>query len=113
MYKLGLEKEMEPEIKLPASVGSQGKQENPRKTFNSTSLTTLKSLTLWIRTNWEILQEMGIPDHFTCSLRILCIGQEVTGPDMKQGSGSQLGEEYDKAVHHHPACLTSMQSTPC
>ena len=39
----------ESEIKLPTSIGSQKKQENSRKT--SASLTTLKSLTLWITTN--------------------------------------------------------------
>ena len=27
---------------------------------------------------WEILQEMGIPDHLTCLLRNLYAGQEVT-----------------------------------
>ena len=27
---------------------------------------------------WEILQEMGIPDHFTCLLRNLYAGQEST-----------------------------------
>ena len=27
---------------------------------------------------WEILQEMEIPDHLTCLLRNLCIGQEAT-----------------------------------
>ena len=32
MFKLGLEKAEEPEIKLPASVGSSKKQENSRKT---------------------------------------------------------------------------------
>ena len=26
---------------------------------------------------WEILQEMGIPDHLTCHLRNLCAGQEA------------------------------------
>ena len=36
------------------------KQRNSRKT--SASLTTLKTLTVWITTNWKILQEMGIPD---------------------------------------------------
>ena len=44
MYKLDLEKAKEPEIKLPASVGSQKKQGNSRKTSTSDSLTTLKSL---------------------------------------------------------------------
>ena len=27
---------------------------------------------------WKILQEMGIPDHLTCLLRILYAGQEAT-----------------------------------
>ena len=27
---------------------------------------------------WEILKEMGIPDHLTCLLRNLCAGQEAT-----------------------------------
>ena len=27
---------------------------------------------------WKILKEMGIPDHLTCLLRILCAGQEAT-----------------------------------
>ena len=27
---------------------------------------------------WKILQEMGIPDHSTCLLRNLCVGQEAT-----------------------------------
>ena len=51
MYKLDLEKAKEPEIKLPASIGSQKKQGNSRKTSTSDSLTTLKSLTEWITIN--------------------------------------------------------------
>ena len=27
---------------------------------------------------WEILKEMGIPDHLTCLLRNLCACQEAT-----------------------------------
>ena len=61
MYKLDLEKAEEPEIKLPTSVESSKKQENSRKTSTSVSLTTLKPLTVWITTNWKILEEMGIP----------------------------------------------------
>ena len=48
IYKLGLEKAQEPEIKLPTLVGSWGKQGNSRKISTSTSLTTLKPLTVWI-----------------------------------------------------------------
>ena len=48
--------------KLPTSAGSPIKQENSRKTATSTLLTVPKPLTVWITTNWKVLQEMGIPD---------------------------------------------------
>ena len=48
---LDLEKAEEPEIKLPTFVGSWRKQVNSRKTPTSASLTTLKSLSVWITTN--------------------------------------------------------------
>ena len=50
--QLGLEKAEEPEIKLPTFAGSQRKQGNSRKTFISVTLTILKSLTVWIITNY-------------------------------------------------------------
>ena len=78
MYKLGLEKAEEQEIKWPTPTGSQKKQGNSRETFTSASLTMLKPLTVWITTNWQILQEMGIPDHLTCFLGNLYSGQEAT-----------------------------------
>ena len=37
-----------------------------------------KPLTVRIITNWNILKEMGIPDHLTCLLRNLYAGQEAT-----------------------------------
>ena len=55
-----------------------GEQGNPRKEYTSASLTTLKTLTAWITTNWEIIKEMGVPDHHTCLLRNLFAGQETT-----------------------------------
>ena len=78
MFKLDLEKAEEPEIKLPISFGSWEKQESSRKTSTSASLTMPEPLTVWITTNWEILKEMGIPDHLTCLLRNLYAGQEET-----------------------------------
>ena len=48
---------------------------------------------------WKILQEMVIPDHLTCLLRNLHIGQEATLElHMEQWTGSKLGKEYVKAV---------------
>ena len=38
----------------------------------------LKPLTVWITTNWEILQKMEIPDHLTCLLKSLYAAQEAT-----------------------------------
>ena len=38
----------------------------------------LKRLTVWVTTNWKILQETGIPDHLICFLRSLYAGQEAT-----------------------------------
>ena len=59
---------------------------------------------------WKILKEMGIPDHLTCLLRNLYAAPEATELEMEQQTGSQLGKEYVKAVYHHPAYLTYMQS---
>ena len=72
MFKLVLERTEEPEIELPTFAGSSKKQESFRKTSTSALLTMTKPLTVWIKTNWKILKEMGIPDHLTCLLRNLC-----------------------------------------
>ena len=78
MFKLVLEKAEEPEIKLPTSAGSSKKQESSRKISISALLTMPKPLTVWITTNWKILEEMGISAHLTCLLRNLYAGQEAT-----------------------------------
>ena len=63
---------------------------------------------------WEILKEMGIPDHLTCLLRNLYeVRKQQLELDMKQQTGSKLGKEYIKAVYCHPVYFTSMQSTSC
>ena len=51
MFKLVLEKEEEPEIKLPTSTGSSKKQESSRKTSISALLTVPKPLIVWITIN--------------------------------------------------------------
>ena len=48
MFKLVLGKAEEPEIKLPASAGSQKKEESSRKTSISALLIMPKPLTVWI-----------------------------------------------------------------
>ena len=78
MFKLDLEKAEEPEIKLPASVGSSKKQENSRKTSISALLTMPAFDCVDHNKLWKILKEMRIPDHLTCLLRNLYAGQEAT-----------------------------------
>ena len=78
------------------------KQENFRKTSTSASLTTLKPLTMWITTNWKILQEMEIPDHLTCLLRNLYGGQEAT---VRTGHGTTDWFQIGKGVHQ--GCILS------
>ena len=72
----------------------------------------LKLLTVWITTNWKILQEMGILDHLTFLLRNLYADQEATD---RNGHGTmdwiQIGKGVHQAVYCHLAYLTSMQST--
>ena len=76
-FQMDLEKAKEPEIKLPASTGSSKKQDNSRKTFTSATLTMSKPCVDHNKL-WKILKEMGIPDHLTCLLRNLYVGQEAT-----------------------------------
>ena len=49
----------------------------PEKTFTSTSLTMLKAFESMDHNKlWEILKEMGIPDHHICLLRNLYADQK-------------------------------------
>ena len=104
MFKLDLEKAGEPEIKLATSAGSSKKQESSRKTSTSVLLIMPKPLTVWITTNWEILKEMGIPDHHTCLLRNLFADQETT---VRTGHGTTDWFQIGKGVHQ--GCILS----PC
>ena len=60
------------------------------------------------------LKEVGIPDHLTCLLRNLYLGQEAT-VSTRHGTmnGFKIGKEYVKAVYCHPTYLIYMQSISC
>ena len=53
---------------------------------------------------WEILKEMGIPDHLTCLLRNMYAGQEAT---VRTGHGTTDWFQIGKGVHQ--GCILS----PC
>ena len=96
IFKLDLERAEKQEIKLPTSVGSSKKQEFQKniyfcfidyaKAFDCVDLNKL----------WEILKEMGIPNHLTCLLRNLYAGQEAT---VRTGHGKMDWFQIGKGVH--------------
>ena len=70
-------------------------REFQKKTSTFALLTMPKPLTVWITTNWKILQEMEIPDHLTCLLRNLYAGQEAT---VRTGHGTTDWFQIGKGV---------------
>ena len=61
---------------------------------------------------WNILNEIRIPDHITCLLKI-CMQdkKQQLEFDMEQQTVLKSGKEYFKAVNCHSDYLTYMQST--
>ena len=59
---------------------------------------------MWNTTNWKILQERRIPDHLTCLLRNLYVGQEAT---VRTRHGRTDWFQIGKGVHQ--GCILS----PC
>ena len=74
MYKLGLKKAEEPEIKWPIFTGSSKKQEFQKDIYFC--FIDYAKASDWVDHNklWTILKEMGIPDHLTCLLRNMYAG---------------------------------------
>ena len=77
MFKLVLEKAEEPEIKLPTFCWIMEKAREFQKNIYFHFTDCAKDF-MWITTNWKILKGMEIPDHLTCILRNLYVGQETT-----------------------------------
>ena len=106
MVKLALEKVEEPEIKLPALVGSKKKQESSKKIPNMyfCFIHYAKGFDCMDHNKLWKIQEMGIPDHLTCLLRNLYVGQEAT---VRTGHATTDWFQNRKGVHQ--GCILS----PC
>ena len=91
MFKLGLEKAEEPEIKLPTSIRSSKNAREFEKNIYFCFIDYVKAFECVDHNKlWKIIQEMGIPDHLTCLLRNLYAGQEEELElDMEQQTGSK------------------------
>ena len=86
MFKLILEKAVEPEIKLLTSTGSLKKQESSRKNIYFWFIGYANAFDCVDHNKlWEILQEMGIPDDLSCLVRNVYAGQE---PTVRTGHGT-------------------------
>ena len=91
-------------IKLPISIGSSQKQEFQKNIFFC-FIDYAKAFDCADHNKlWEILKEMGIPDHLTCFLRNLYAGQEAT---VRTGHGRTDWFHIGKRVHQ--SCILS----PC
>jgi len=105
MFKLGLEKAEETEIKLPTSTGSSKKQDSSRKIIYFCFIDYAKAFDCVDHSKlWKILKVMGIPDHLTRLLRNLYAVQEAT---VRTGHGTTDWFQIGKGVCQ--GCLLS----PC
>ena len=94
----GFRKAEKPEIKLATSTGSLKKQESSRKMKNIyiCFIDYAKAFDCVDHNKlWNILKEMGIPDHLTCLLRNLYAGQEAT---VRTGHGTTDWFQIRKGV---------------
>ena len=96
MFKLGLEKAEEPEIKLPTSAGSLTKQMSSRKYVYFFFIDYVKAFDRADHSKlWKILKDVGIPDHLTCLLSNLYADQEAT---VRTGHGTTDWFQTGKGV---------------
>ena len=104
MYKLDLEKAEEPEIKLPAFMGSWKKAREFQKKIYFCFIDYVKAFDCVDHNKlWKILKEMGISDHFTCLPKSLYPGQETI---VRTGQGTMDWFKNGKEVCQ--ACILSL-----
>ena len=94
MFRLVLAKAEEPELKLPTSSGSSKKQEFQKNIYCFIECAKVFD---YVDHNklLKTLQEIGLPDHLTCLLRNLYVGQEAT---VRTGHGATDWFQIRKGV---------------
>ena len=58
-------------------LGESEKAREFQKISTSASLTMLKPLTVWVTTNWKILEALGVSNHLICFPRNVYAGEEA------------------------------------
>ena len=111
MFKLDLEKAEEAEIKLPASAGSWKKQESSRKT--STIYWLCQSL--WLCGSQQTVENSSKDGNtrppYLPPEKSVCRSRSSSYNWTWNNRLAPNWERSVKAVHRHPAYLTSVQST--
>ena len=103
MFKLDLEKAEEPDIKLLTSFGLSKSNTILEKNIYCCIIDYTKAFDCVDHNKmWIILEDMGIPDHLTCLLGNLCVGQEATD---RPGCGTIDWFHIGKGVHQ--GCILS------
>ena len=110
MFKLDLAKAEEAEIKLPVFFGDHKKA----REFQKKKIYFIEYAKVFDCVDhnklWEILKEMGIPDHLSCLLRpCMQVRKQHLELDLEEQTGSKIGKEYVKTVYCHLAYLSYMQ----
>ena len=99
IYKLDLEKAEEPEIKLLNLLDYRESKGIPEKKIYFCFTDYMKSFDSVDDSKlWNIIKEMGIPDHIICLLRNLYVGQEAT---VRIGHGTTDWFQIGKGVPQH------------
>ena len=107
MFKLDLEKAKEPDIKWLTSVGSSKKAREFQENIYFCFIDSAKAFDHVDHNKlWKILQEMGIPNQFTCFLRNLCVGEEAT-LRTRHGTTDWIGKEVCQGCVLSP-CLFNL-----
>ena len=104
MFKLDLEKTKEPEIKLPASIGSWRKQRSSRKNVYFCFIDYAKAFdcvdhnkVLKILKRWEYQTTLPVSWEIC-----MWVKKQQLEPYMEQLTASKLKKEFDKVVYCHP-----------
>ena len=101
---LDLEKEEEPEAKLPTSTGFIEKAREFRRNIYFCFIDYAKAFDCVDHNKlWKILKEMGIPDHLTCLLKNVYAGQEAK---VRTGRGKTDWFQIGKGVCQ--GCILSL-----
>ena len=105
MFKPDLEKAEESEMKLPTAVGSEKARQFQKNIYFCFIDYARPFVDHCVDHNklWKILKERGIPDHLTCLLRNLYVGQEAA---VRMRHGTMDWFQIGKGVHQ--GCILSL-----